>query len=220
MVQDEWGGFQKDLYQGEEKKGRHPPAFLRHMGSRLHAETGCRKVYVGEVSEWQKNPMAAKETTGDGGGRSYAISQFSDQNRQDAISRVSAVKNSARGPRCEHWRSGGWKTRSHQLCRLRRNGNNSSSFPLLHLKAPVWQHARCTKAKEQAQVCHAWQKKRRVARLLLLRDTQGQDIMGDLYVCVCASMCWMSAPLLVTLKAQLHATSTRASFLEFKSTHT
>jgi len=39
------------LYQGEEKKGRHPPAFLRYMGSRLHAETGCRKVYVGELSE-------------------------------------------------------------------------------------------------------------------------------------------------------------------------
>ena len=25
----------------------------------------------------------------------------------------------------------------------------------LHLEAPVWQHARCTKAKKQAQVCHA-----------------------------------------------------------------
>jgi len=36
---------------GEEQKGRHPPAFLRYMGSRLHAETGCRKAYVGEVSE-------------------------------------------------------------------------------------------------------------------------------------------------------------------------
>jgi len=33
------------------KKGRHPPAFLRYMGSRLHAETGCRKVYAGIVSE-------------------------------------------------------------------------------------------------------------------------------------------------------------------------
>jgi len=36
---------------GEGKKGRHPPAFLRHMGSRLHAETGCRKVYAWEVFE-------------------------------------------------------------------------------------------------------------------------------------------------------------------------
>jgi len=48
---DGGGGFQKDLYQGEEKKGRHPPAFLRYMGSRLHAETGCKKVYAGEVFE-------------------------------------------------------------------------------------------------------------------------------------------------------------------------
>jgi len=34
----------EDLYQGEGEKGRHPPAFLRNMGSGLHAETGCRKV--------------------------------------------------------------------------------------------------------------------------------------------------------------------------------
>ena len=83
------------MYQGEEKKGRHPTASLRYMGSRLHAETGCRKVYAGEVTEC----MAAKETIGDGGGRKYTNSQFPDQNRQDAISRVSAVQNSARGPR-------------------------------------------------------------------------------------------------------------------------
>jgi len=42
--------------------------------------------------------MAAKETIGDGGGRKYANSQYSDQNRQDAIRRVSVVQNSARGP--------------------------------------------------------------------------------------------------------------------------
>jgi len=42
---------------------------------------------------------AAKETIGDGVGRKYANSQFSDQNRQDAISRVSAVQNSVKGPR-------------------------------------------------------------------------------------------------------------------------
>jgi len=40
--------------------------------------------------------MAANEMIGDGSGRKYAHSQFSDQNRQDAISRVSAVQNSAR----------------------------------------------------------------------------------------------------------------------------
>jgi len=38
--------------------------------------------------------MEAKETIRDGGGRKYANRQFSDQNRQDAISRVSAVQNS------------------------------------------------------------------------------------------------------------------------------
>jgi len=68
------------VYQEEEKKGRHPPAFLRDMGSRLHAETGCRKVYAGEVFELQKYPTSVKETIGDGGGRKYANSQFSDQN--------------------------------------------------------------------------------------------------------------------------------------------
>ena len=78
------------------------------------AETGCRKVYA-EVFEWQKNPMEAKETIGDGGGRKYANRQSSNQNRQDAIiSRVSAVQNSTRGPRWKHWRSGGWKTLSVQ----------------------------------------------------------------------------------------------------------
>ena len=74
------GGFQKDVYQGEGKKGRHPTASLRYMGSRLHVETGWRKVYAGEVSESQKNPMAAKETIGDGGGRKHTNSQFPNQN--------------------------------------------------------------------------------------------------------------------------------------------
>ena len=45
------------------------------------------------------DPMEAKETIGKGGGRKYANSQFSNQNRQDAISRVLAVQNSATGPR-------------------------------------------------------------------------------------------------------------------------
>ena len=40
-----------------------------------------------------------KETFGDGCGRNYANSQSANQNRQDEISRVSAVQNIARGPR-------------------------------------------------------------------------------------------------------------------------
>jgi len=47
--------------------------------------------------------MEAKETIENGGGRKQANSRFAlqkfNQNRQDAISRVSAVQNSARGPR-------------------------------------------------------------------------------------------------------------------------
>jgi len=48
---DGWRGIKKDLYQGEGKKGRHPLASLRYMGSGLHAETGCRKVYAGAIFE-------------------------------------------------------------------------------------------------------------------------------------------------------------------------
>jgi hypothetical protein len=66
------------LYQGEGKKGRHPPVFLQHMGSGLHAKTGCMKIYAEKVFELQKNSMEVKETFGDCGGRSYAYSQFSD----------------------------------------------------------------------------------------------------------------------------------------------
>jgi len=41
----------KRLVSRKRKKRRHPPAFLQYMGSRLHAETGRRKVYAREVSE-------------------------------------------------------------------------------------------------------------------------------------------------------------------------
>ena len=54
---------------------------------------------LGKYLSDKKNPMAAKETIGDGGGRKYGNSQLSDQNRQDEISRASAVQNGARGPR-------------------------------------------------------------------------------------------------------------------------
>ena len=42
-------------------------------------------------------PMEAKETIGDDSDRKYANAQFFNQNKQDAISRVSAVQNSMRG---------------------------------------------------------------------------------------------------------------------------
>jgi len=127
----------------------------------------------------KKKPMEAKETIGDGGGRKYANSQFSDQNRQDAISRVSAVQNSAKGPRWEHWRSSGRNTRSHQQCRLRRNGNDGYRCPPLHLKAPVWQHARCTKAKKQAQVCHPGRRKEHEYAVATWRKTCSKEELAE-----------------------------------------
>ena len=78
-----------------------------------------------------------------------------------------------RGPRWEHWQSDGWNTRSHQQynftdsygiallssCYTVHHGKDSYGCPPLHLEARVWQHERCTKAKKQAQVCDAWQRK-------------------------------------------------------------
>jgi len=80
-------------------KGRHPPASLRLMGSELQAETGFRKVYDGKVFDCQTNSIAAKETFGDDGGTNFTNSQLFNQYRQDAISRVLAVQNSANRPR-------------------------------------------------------------------------------------------------------------------------
>jgi len=54
---------------------------------------------LGKYLSDTKTTIEAKETIRDGGGRKYANSQFSNQNRQDAINRVSALQNSARGPR-------------------------------------------------------------------------------------------------------------------------
>jgi len=51
MVHGWMRGVSKRLVSGRRKKGRHPPASPRYMGSGLLAETGCRKVYAWEVSE-------------------------------------------------------------------------------------------------------------------------------------------------------------------------
>jgi len=129
------------------------------MRSGLHAETGCRKVYAGKVFQWQTDSMDAKEAFGDGCGSKYANSQSANQHRHNTISRVSAVQKSVRSLRCKHWQSGGWNIRSHQQCRLRRDGNDSYGCTPPHLEEPLWQHTCCTKAKKQAQDCHAWQGK-------------------------------------------------------------
>jgi len=76
-------------------KRKHAPAFLRYMGSGLHAEIACRKVYAVKTFERRTNSMQAKQEFGDGRGRNYAHSKFSNLNRQNAMSRVSAVKKPA-----------------------------------------------------------------------------------------------------------------------------
>ena len=73
--------------------------------------------------------MAAKETIGNGGGRKYANNQFSDQNRQDAISRVAAVQNSVRGPRPGESTDG--------LANETHGHIKSAGCEGYHLKAPV-----------------------------------------------------------------------------------
>ena len=91
------------MHQGEGKRGRYPPAILRHMGSRLHAETGCKKVYAGEVFELQKKSLEAKETIGDGGGRKYANSHFLTKigKMQSAGCRLCRIAQEARGESTE-----------------------------------------------------------------------------------------------------------------------
>jgi len=46
--------IQKDSYQG--KRGE-KEAFIRRMGSGFHAETGCKKVYAGNVLKRQQKSL-------------------------------------------------------------------------------------------------------------------------------------------------------------------
>jgi len=78
--------------------------------------------------------MAAKETIGEGGGRQYANSQFSDQNRQDAISRVSAVAvREARGESTDGLAD---ETRSH----INSAGCEGMATTVTAAHHPIWRH--------------------------------------------------------------------------------
>ena len=68
--------FKKTCIKEKEKNGGIHKPFYGEWSGGLYGETGRRKVYAGGVFEWQKNPMEAKETLGNGGGREYANSQF------------------------------------------------------------------------------------------------------------------------------------------------
>jgi len=91
-------GFKKTCIREKKKMGHtHQPFYGTWVADFMLRQDAGRFILGKYLSD--KNPMAVKETIGDGIGRKYANSQFSDQNRQDAISRVSAVQYSARGPR-------------------------------------------------------------------------------------------------------------------------
>jgi len=83
--------------------------------------------------------MEAKETIGDGSGRKYVNSQFSNQNRQDALQsagcRLCRIAREARDESTDGLAAE--NTRSHQQGRLRRNGNDIYGCLLLHQEAPV-----------------------------------------------------------------------------------
>ena len=158
---DRWGEFEKDLYQGAGEKGRHPPAFLRYMGSGLHAETGCRplKVYVG-VFEWQKIPWKRRR-------------RF----RMAVTGITPKAFFSQKWAICNQWVSGHCR-----LCRIAKR-SKVRALTVWQLKQTVtstvhWQAAKgwqqqlrlpttpsggtymtacCTKDKKHAQVLHAWQ---------------------------------------------------------------
>ena len=89
------------MYQGEEKRGDiHQPFYGTWVADFMLRQDAGRFMLGKYLSDKKTlNSMAAKETIGDGGGRKYANSQSSDQNRQDAISRMSAMQNSTRGSR-------------------------------------------------------------------------------------------------------------------------
>jgi len=94
-------GFKKTCIKVREKRGGTHQSFcgtwVAEFMPVLRQEAG--RFMLGKKLSDKKNPMKAKETIGDGGGRKYTNNQFSDQNRQDAGSRVSAVQISERGPR-------------------------------------------------------------------------------------------------------------------------
>jgi len=98
---DGCGEFQKDLYQGEGKRGRYPPAFLSHIIRTWVADFMLRqdagRFMLGKYLFDKKNPWTRRKQLGMAMAEKYANSQVFNQNRQDAFSRVSSGQNSTRG---------------------------------------------------------------------------------------------------------------------------
>ena len=71
----------------------------RHIDTRVIFRWDAGRFMLGKNLSDKQIPWHRRRRLGMAVAGKYANSQFSDQNRQDAISRVSAVRNSARGPR-------------------------------------------------------------------------------------------------------------------------
>ena len=80
-------GFKKTCIKEKKKRGGIQPFYGTCVADFMLRQDAGRFM-LGKYLSDKKIPMAAKETIVDGGGRKYATSQFSDQNRQDAIIRV------------------------------------------------------------------------------------------------------------------------------------
>jgi len=91
--------FNKTCIKEQEKRGDIHQPFQGTWVADFMLRQDAGEFTLGKYLSDKKNSMEAKETFGDGRGRKYVSSQDSNQNRLNAISRVSAVQNSARGPR-------------------------------------------------------------------------------------------------------------------------
>jgi len=92
-------GFKKTCIREKEKRGGIHQPFYGTWVADFMPRQDVGRFMLGKYLSDKKNPMASKETIGDDSGRKHANSQFSDQNKQDAINRALAVQNSARGSR-------------------------------------------------------------------------------------------------------------------------
>jgi len=81
-------GFKKTCIKERKKRGGLHQPFYGTWVADFMLRRDAGRFMLGKYLSNKKNPMAEKETIGDGGGRKYANSQFSDQNRKDSISRV------------------------------------------------------------------------------------------------------------------------------------
>jgi len=92
-------GFKKTCIKEKKNRGSIRQPFHGTWVADFMLRQDAGRFMLGKYLSDKKISWKRRRRLGDGGGRKYANSQFSDQNRQDAISRVSAVQNSARGPR-------------------------------------------------------------------------------------------------------------------------